>query len=168
MGGYIVYDKFLSKNAINRVENNSKNEVKSSEENSKNEIKSTENKQTNEIGTENNNYIKTRTCVGVYSGIAALTKDALTGEYDRGTLTLNLKEDGTYELKNEYMSLGSEAYTIIDNTLLLKTTPHICGPDMNCSPKYSDYLSISEDCSEISWGYESYFLDPDFTLKKQN
>ena len=66
------------------------------------------------------------------------------------------------------MGGASATYLIIDDVLLLKTFPDVCGPDMDCSGGYSEYLHISEDCSKISWGYGSYFFDPNFTLNKQN
>lgn len=159
LGGYIGYDKFLSKDNASITEENLKSET------DKNEV---ENIKENEEEVEKSDYVKTRICTGIYSGTAALTEDVLTGEYGKGTLTIELKADGTYELKKENMNGGSGAYTIIDNTLLLKTAPHTCGPGMDCSAKYSEYLNISEDCSSISWGYGSYFFDPSFTLNKQN
>ena len=59
-------------------------------------------------------------------------------------------------------------YTIIENALLLKTSLEISGPEQESSAEYSQYLNISNDCSTISWGYGSLFLDPNFTLTKSN
>lgn len=141
LGGYITYDKLINTN-----ESNNKN-----------------NEETNE---NNDNYVATRTCVGSYSGNAAITKDAFTGKYGYGTLTIELKSNGTYNLKKENANGASGEYTIIENVLLLKTTPDICPPNSDCSASYSEYLYISEDCSRISSGYGSYFFDPNFTLNK--
>lgn len=163
LGGYIGYDKFLNTN--NTVtEENSTNEV-----DDKDVVENTE-EDTNdeEVNANNNDCVKTRTCIGVYKGNAALTQNVQTGEYGMGTLTIELKADGTYELKKENMNGDSGEYTIIDDVLLLKTAPHTCGPNSDCSASYSEYLNISEDCSKISWGYGSYFFDPNFTLNKQN
>ena len=163
LGGYIVYDKFLNDNNTNINEENSTNKT-----NAKNENENPKEDDTSQDITENNGYLKTRICAGIYSGNAAITQNALTGEYDTGTLTIELKTNGTYELKKDNISNSSGEYSIIDNTLLLKTAPDICGGSADCSAKYSQYLSISDDCSSISWGYGSYFFDPDFTLNKQN
>lgn len=120
------------------------------------------------IKNEKNNNIETRKCTGVYSGTAAITQDIQTGQYGKGTLTIELKTDGTYELKKENMSGITGNYTIIENALLLKTSPETIGSGEDTSAKYSQYLNISSDCSTISWGYGSYFFDPDFTLTKNN
>ena len=111
---------------------------------------------------------KTKTCVGEYSGTAAIGSNAQTGEYINGTLTIKLTANGTYELLKEGMNGDSGDYAIIDNALLLKTAPHICNPEsMDCSAKYSQFLTIDENCSEITSGYGSYFFEPNFTLLKQ-
>ena len=160
--GYIGYDKFLNTNN-NSTEENSTNKV-----DDKDVVENTEDNSNKEGNANDNSYIKTRSCIGVYSGSAALTQDAQTGEYGMGTLTIELKADGTYELKKENINGDSGEYTIIDNVLLLKTSPDTCDSTIDCSASYSEYLSISEDCSKISWGYGSYFFNPDFTLTKQN
>ncbi len=147
LSGYIGYDKFLIKDKT--TENTKQNE---------------ESKES----TEKSDYVKTRTCTGFYKGTAALTQDFQTGDYEKGTLTIELKADSTYELKKENINGASGEYTIIDNILLLKTEPEICGPNMECDANYTQFLSISEDCSNISQGYGSYFFDPIFTLNKQN
>lgn len=160
LGGYIGYDKFLSKDTTSTTEKvldsktNAKNEVETDKEN---EVETTE---------EKSDYVKTRICTGIYSGTAALTENIQTGQYGKGILSIELKTDGTYELKKENVNGASGTYTIIDNTLLLKTAPDTCGPDMDCSAKYSDYLNISDDCSSISLGYGPHFFDPNFTLNK--
>lgn len=132
----------------------------------KNEKKATTSK--TETTNEKNNNVETRKCTGVYSGTAAITQDIQTGQYGKGTLTIELKTDGTYELKKENMSGVTGNYTIIENVLLLKTSPETIGSGEDTSAKYSQYLNISSDCSTISWGYGSYFFDPDFTLTKNN
>lgn len=121
-----------------------------------------------ETTDEKNNAVETRECTGVYSGIAALTQDIQTEQYEQGTLTIELKSDGTYELKKENMNSAMGNYTIIENALLLKTSPETTGPGGDTSAKYSQYLNISNDCSTISLGYGSYFFNPDFTLTKNN
>ena len=121
-----------------------------------------------ETTNEKTNTIETRKCTGVYSGTAALTQDVQTKEYGKGTLTIELKSDGTYELKKENMNGSTGSYTIIENALLLKTSPETTGPGVDNSAKYSQYLNINDDCSAISWGYGSYFFDPNFTLTKNN
>lgn len=121
-----------------------------------------------ETTTEKANTIETRKCTGVYTGTAALTQDVQTKEYGKGTLTIELKSDGTYELKKENMNGASGSYTIIENALLLKTSPETTGPGGDSSAKYSQYLNINDDCSTISWGYGSYFFDPAFTLTKNS
>lgn len=114
------------------------------------------------------NYVKTRVCVGTYSGQAALTQNYVTGEYGKGTLTIELNNDGTYKLTKENINYVTGEYTIIDNALLLKTEPDICGPGTDCTAQYSEYLNINDDCTNISQGYGPSFFDSDFTLKRQN
>ena len=121
-----------------------------------------------ETTKENEKAIETRECTGVYSGTAAITQDARTGQYGKGNLTIKLKSDGTYELKKANANCAVGSYTIIENALLLKTTPEVTGPGVDGSAQYSHFLNISSDCSTISWGYGSYFFDPDFTLTKTN
>lgn len=163
LGGYIGYDKFFSGDHNSTAEGNSKNET-----NAKNEVDdSDDDDEIDEEEAENGNYVKTRSCIGVYSGSATISQDAQTGKYSKGTLTIELKVDGTYELRKENMNGEAGTYTIIDNALLLTTSPHTCGPDADCSAKYSHYLDISEDCAKISRGYGSSFFDPNFTLNKQ-
>ena len=172
--GYIVFNS-LSKNnnteigkkslkSESQIESTKKDTKKTTEEDEKviTTTKTTDNSQE----TTKNDSVKTRTCTGVYSGTAALTKNIMTGEYGKGTLTIDLKADGTYELKKENLPNASGTYIIIDNALLLKSKPDICVPGMNCSAQYTNYLSISEDCSNISLGYGSQFVDPSFTLNK--
>lgn len=159
LGGYIVYDKMVTKESVN-TEN-----TKTNKENT--EYKNDNNKNENEK-TEDDNYIKTRKCSGVYSGEVVIYKNVQTGGYDKGTLTIELKEDGTYSLKKESSDTAQEEYTIVENTLLLKTSPDVCGPDSKCSPNYTQYLNINEECSIISNGYGSYFFNPDFILNKTN
>lgn len=116
LAGYVGYDKFLNTN----------NDV--TEENSKNEC---DNKDVDEKTEEDKNeYIKTRKCIGVYSGEAALSGNISNSKYNMGTLTIELKADGTYNLMKEkiYDVPVTSEYIIIDNALLLKTVQHICGP----------------------------------------
>ena len=139
-------------------------------ENTTTTVESGKKKATEKTETKNvkANTIETRKCIGVYSGTAALTQDVQTGQYGKGTLTIELKADGTYELKKENMNGVLGSYTIIENVLLLKTSPETTGPGGDTSAKYSEYLNINDDCSTISWGYGSYFFDSDFTLTKKN
>lgn len=116
-----------------------------------------------------NNTIETRSCTGTYSGQGAVTQDARTGEKTNGTITIDLKEDGTYKLTKSGMDqywVGH--YTIIENALLLKEGPSTCGPVADCSEKYSSFLNIADDCSKITGGYGSVFFDSNSTLTKNN
>lgn len=116
-----------------------------------------------------NNTIETRSCIGTYSGQGAVTQDARTGQNTNGTITIDLKEDGTYKLTKSAMGqYWAGHYIIIENALLLKEAPSTCGPGADCSEKYSSFLNIADDCSTISWGYGSVFFDPNFTLTKSN
>ena len=159
LGCFIVYDKFLSDN---------KSTTEKASINEKKEKNETEIKEEKEETTSNKtNSIEIRECTGVYSGNAAITMDARTGQYGTGILTIELKSDGTYELKKGDMTGAVGNYTIIENALLLKTTPETTGPEADTSAKYTQYLNISNDCSSISMGYGSYFFDSNFTLTKQ-
>lgn len=115
----------------------------------------------------NESTVATRLCSGTYSGNAAIGQNIQTGEYINGTLSISLNMNGEYELSKENMNGEKGVYTIIGNALLLKTAPHICNSDTaDCSAKYSQFLQIKEDCSEISWGYGSLFFNPDFVLTR--
>lgn len=127
----------------------------------------TSNNESESTPESSKNAVATRVCSGVYSGDAAIGQNAQTGEYINGVLSISLNIDGTYELSKEGMNGEKGTYAIIEDALLLKTAPHICNSDtMDCSAKYSQFLQINEDCSEISWGYGSLFFNPDFVLKK--
>ena len=98
----------------------------------------------------NKNTVATRVCSGVYSGNAAIGQDIQTGKNINGALSISLNNDGTYELSKDGMNGEKGTYTILENTLLLKTTSHICDSDvMNCPAEYSQFLQVNEDCSEI-------------------
>ena len=154
LAGYIAYDKFLSTDTTKTTENNKQY----------NESKTDDNKAVE----EKDNYIKTRKCTGKYTGSAAMGRDVITSELEKGNLTIELKEDGTYTLEKENSVNVTGEYTIIENTLLLKTAPDTCESDIKCTANYSQYLNINEDCTKISTGYGSYFFSPDFTLEKHN
>lgn len=118
---------------------------------------------------DSNNTIEIRSCIGTYSGQGAVTEDARTGEKTNGTITVDLKEDGTYKLTKSGMDqYWTGHYTIIENALLLKEGPSTCGPGADCSEKYSSFLNIADDCSKITGGYGSVFFDSNFTLTKTN
>ena len=122
-----------------------------------------------EKANEENNNIETRSCIGTYSGEGAITQDAQTGQKQNGTITIDLKDDGTYKLTKSGMEqywVGH--YNIVENALLLKEGPHTCGPGADCSEKYSAFLYLSDDCSKITGGYGSVFFDSNFTLTKNN
>ncbi len=122
-----------------------------------------------ETANEKNNTIETRSCIGTYSGEGAIYQDARTGQNVNGTITVDLKEDGTYKLtKSGIEQYWVGHYTIIENALLLKDAPSTCGPESDCSEKYFSFLSISDDCSKIVGGYGSVFFDSNFTLTKIN
>lgn len=116
-----------------------------------------------------NNTIETRSCIGTYSGQGVVTQDARTGEKTNGTITVELKEEGTYKLTKSGMDqYWTGHYTIIENALLLKEGPSTCDQGADCSEKYSSFLSIADDCSKITGGYGSVFFDSNFTLTKNN
>ena len=152
----VVKEKTECEKELKEAKDTTKKEETKQEETTKEEIKKEEKKNT----------VETRSCVGTYSGQGAVSQDAQTGKNTIGTITIELKEDGTYKLEKENANGDSCKYTIIENALLLKTAPHICGPGSDCSAKYTEYLNISDDCSKISWGYGSYFFDPNFELTK--
>ena len=160
MGAFIFVnkDKIMSKENTTTIENEKAETVKKTEE------------EKDEPKTEaTNNTIETRSCIGTYSGQGAVTQDARTGENTNGTITVELKEEGTYKLtKSGLDQYWTGHYTIIENALLLKEGPSTCGPGADCSEKYSSFLSIADDCSKITGGYGSVFFDSNFTLTKNN
>lgn len=158
LGGYIGYDKLLKSDTITEDKTTAK-------ENNQNETEINNEEKNNK---EDNNYVKTRVCTGTYKGTGAVAQNIETNEYIQGLITIILNENGTYELIKEDANGTNGEYTIIENALLLKTTPENCGPGSDCSASYSQYLSINEDCSKISSGYGSYFFDSEFTLNRQN
>ena len=168
MGAFIFVnkDKLISKESTQTTnkeeEKGTAEKTETTKENEKETAEKTETTKANEKA------IETRECTGVYSGTAAITQDARTGQYGKGNLTIKLKSDGTYELKKANANGAVGSYTIIENALLLKTTPEVTGPGVDGSAQYSHFLNISSDCSTISWGYGSYFFDSDFTLTKTN
>ena len=122
-----------------------------------------------EITETTNKTIEIRSCIGTYSGQGAVTVDARTGEKTKGTITVDLKENGTYKLTKSGMDqYWTGHYTIIENALLLKEAPDTCGPGVDCSEKYFSFLNIADDCSKITGGYGSVFFDSDFKLMKNN
>lgn len=161
LGGFIAYDKFLSKS------NETTTNVEDTETLKDNEQKIEE---TTEKSNEKSNTIETRYCIGTYSGQGVVSQDAMTGQNINGTITLDLKNDGTYKLtKSDTEQYWSGSYTIIENSLLLKKSPDTCDPGFDCSEeKYASFLSIAEDCSKIYDGYGSFFFDSHFTLTKNN
>ena len=160
MGAFIFVnkDKIMSKENTTTIENEKAETAKKTEE------------EKDEPKTEaTNNTIETRSCIGTYSGQGAVTQDARTGENINGTITVELKEEGTYKLtKSGLDQYWTGHYTIIENALLLKEGPSTCGPGADCSEKYSSFLSIADDCSKITRGYGSVFFDSNFTLTKNN
>lgn len=158
LGAYIGYDKILNKDKCVTTEK----ELEKG------------NEQTEEKEDEKLNCVQqaTRTCNGIYSGEGVVLENIATGEQTLGIITIELKEDGTYDFKKEceknICGGASGSYTIIENALLLKTKPDLCKPNMDCSEQYSLYFTISDDCSTISNGYGSYFFNPNFTLNKIN
>ena len=163
MGGFI----FLNKDKIFAKESTTITDTAKKEKTENTEKEESENK--TEAETPKSNTIETRSCIGTYSGQGAVSKDARTGQNTTGTITLDLKEDGTYKLTKSGMEqYFTGHYTIIENALLLKEGPSTCGPGADCSEKYSSFLSMAEDCSKIAGGYGSVFFDSNFTLTKNN
>ena len=168
LGGYVIFDKVYN-NMTNCVTEEEKKDTNSSKEKDKEKDteKDTENGAVKEE-TINPNTVETRQCVGVYSGDAPIYMDARTKEAVNGLLSVELKSDGTYELKkdNNLESVGD--YVIVEDALLLKTGPHTCGSGQDCSSHYSQFLYVSDDCSYISGGYGSYFFGNEFKINKIN
>ena len=164
LGGYVIFDKVYN-NMTNSVTEEEKKDSKTSEK--KDKEKDTKNEAAKEESVKPNT-VETRQCVGVYSGDAPIYMDARTKEAVNGLLSVELKSDGTYELKkdNNLESVGD--YVIVEDALLLKTGPHTCGPGQDCSSHYSQFLYVSDDCSYISGGYGSYFFGNEFKINKIN
>ena len=164
LGGYVIFDKVYN-NMTNSVTEEEKKDSKTSEK--KDKEKDTKNEAAKEESVKPNT-VETRQCVGVYSGDAPIYMDARTKEAVNGLLSVELKSDGTYELKkdNNLESIGD--YVIVEDALLLKTGPHTCGPGQDCSSHYSQFLYVSDDCSYISGGYGSYFFGNEFKINKIN
>ena len=164
LGGYVIFDKVYN-NMTNSVTEEEKKDSKTSEK--KDKEKDTKNEAAKEESVKPNT-VETRQCVGVYSGDAPIYMDVRTKEAVNGLLSVELKSDGTYELKkdNNLESIGD--YVIVEDALLLKTGPHTCGPGQDCSSHYSQFLYVSDDCSYISGGYGSYFFGNEFKINKIN
>ena len=163
--GYICYDKLIVDKEEAKEINTDKKDDKTQttkEETTKEETKK------EETTKEDKSAVETRKCIGIYSGRGAVLQDAQTGENTYGTITLELKEDGTYKLTKEGMDqYWTGHYTIIENALLLKEGPHTCGgPDSDCREKYSSFLNILDDCSKITDGYGPVFFNSNFELTK--
>ena len=152
LGGYIGYNKFLNKesksNDTNEVKKEKKTEENTTEENTteknttEEENKTTEDTKTNEENknTDNKNTSNETTskakCYGTYY---------VNGNVNEGTYLL--KEDGTFEIKNEEKT---GIFTINENTITFIERKHITGP-RNEDPVYynpQSYL-IYDDCSKI-------------------
>ena len=117
---------------------------------------------------EKKNTVETRSCVGVYSGQGAISQDVQTGKNTMGTITVDLKDDGTYKItKGDMEQYWTGKYIIIENAELLKEYVHTYGPSDNYEA-YTGFLNISSDCSKIEGGYSSIFFDSNFELTKQN
>lgn len=143
LGGYIGYDKFLSKDSksTNTTEKNSKNET-----NTKNEIQNTETNTKNEIqNTEDNENIKTETNEYSSNKVKCYGTYYVNGDANQGIYTL--KEDGTYQVQNEE-NFG--VFTINENTITFIEMKHTTGP-RDEDPIYHNPKSylIYDDCSKI-------------------
>ena len=147
MGAFIFVNKYklISRESTQTTNKEEEKETETAEKTETTKENEKETAEKTETTKANEKAIETRECTGVYSGTAAITQDARTGQYGKGNLTIKLKSDGTYELKKANANGAVGSYTIIENALLL-----------------------SSDCSTISWGYGSYFFDSDFTLTKTN
>lgn len=136
LGGYIGYDKFLSKNVTetSTTEKNSKSEtdVNNEIENSKNEENNKEDNQ-NEAIVSNSNKAK---CYGTYY---------VNGNISDGVYILN--KDGTYQVENQE-TFG--VFTINENTITFIEKKHTTGPREEDPIYYNpkSYL-ISDDCTRI-------------------
>ena len=132
------------------------------------EKKETKKEETTTKIEEKKNTVETRSCVGVYSGQGAISQDAQTGKNTMGTITVDLKDDGTYKItKGDMEQYWTGKYIIIENAVLLKEYVHTYGPSDNYEA-YTGFLNIRSDCSKIEGGYGSIFFDSNFELTKQN
>lgn len=162
LGAYVLYDKFYTPMTSCTCDKAPTEEnVNKTEEN----VNKTEDKdKDNNKETNNTNSVTTRTCVGVYSGNAPISMNAQTKELNYGSYTIELSSDG----RIEFISEGNVNYAgksiIVENALLVKTSPDVCGPGQDCSERYTQLLNISEDCSTIS----GYNFGESYTLTKSN
>ena len=172
LSGYICYDKFFSEKEDATVEK--KNEsAKNVTEDKKNETTITDGEtDTSKKDTNTANTVETRKCVGTYSGEAVVAVGS-TGETEyKGTMTIKLSEDGSYDLKKYYQngsvmvsSVGK--YIIVKNALILEMPfEGTCATPDCIDKKNIQVLEISDDCSSVSYGISPYFLDKNFKLVK--
>lgn len=155
LGGFIVYDKFINVNKEEETEKVEDNDKESNAENNQNE--------------NTNITVNSANCIGVYKGQGAIGQNIMTKEYTNGTITLELYSDGNYKLTKETAPYLAGSYKIEGNKLSLGELPHTCDPSTSdCSEKYVSSLTVNADCTELSNGTGSYFLNSDFTLTKQN
>ena len=142
---FIVYDKFINKDE-KKYNNTNYNEKEGKV------IEQEINTDTVESNTEKTNTKEIRNCVGTYSG-------TVEGSHSPGEITVELKSSGSYLIEG----YKSGEYRIVEDILLLKNHPDVCGTGETCEPSYIVNF-ISEDCSTIQWLYGS----KRFPLTKQN
>lgn len=117
--------------------------------------------------------IKTKVCQGVYEGEEAVTADVQTGKKNMGKLKVTLNEDGTFnivkmDINGTQIVEESGKYVIYENTAFLKTKPHTAATTEEANTySTTGYFKVSDDCSTISDGYGSLFMDPNFTLNRK-
>jgi hypothetical protein len=112
---------------------------------------------------------KTRVCSGTYAGKGTVLVD-VNYKKTEGDITVILSEDGKFEIKKSTngQAINGDAgiYEIYDDTIIFKATPHTSGPEDTGKYVKVGYATIDGECSSISSGYGSIFLDSLFTLKK--
>ena len=134
LGGYIIYDKVISKEELKENNTEQKEETQQNsipENNSEDVSESTEEK---------------KIC-------SSLMNATYYGEYHENTnnihiyTTITFKDDGSFEEITENSEPIIGTYSISGNTLTTKTCP-IYGP---CEEEIITSREISEDCSTIKW-----------------
>ena len=134
LGGYVVFDKLLSKDDTNSNINNN-----SSEKNETNEVSIEKEDETNIV-------ISSKYCEGTYT----YNDNQPIGDGELHKQVYTLKKDGTFSGSINDTSKAEGFYLIKDNTIVFIYHPHTYGgPDM---PSYiSSSYYISEDCSYMSY-----------------
>lgn len=157
--GYILYSRNITLDKEGKL-NKLESEIRVLKNENKKLLKTSKNKEKEE--TESTEETK---CIGLYKGTAAIYMDAETGKLTKGALAIELKADGTFDLKKENILTEQGKYKIYEGVLMLGMLPHTTVGKAEYT--YGEYLHISEDCSTISDGFGSLFFDSNFVLTRQ-